>query len=82
MKTIRDSPGGPVIETLHFHCRGSSFDPRLGNYDPACCMVQPKEKRKKKTINLDLHFTVKISVMGIKTLSVKNLNPLEQNRRE
>ena len=23
----RDFPGGPVVKTLHFHCRGCSFDP-------------------------------------------------------
>ena len=25
-----DFPGGPVIKTLRFHCRGRGFDPRLG----------------------------------------------------
>ena len=26
-----DFPGGPVVKTLHFHCRGPGFDPCLGN---------------------------------------------------
>ena len=26
-----DFPGGPVVETLCFHCRGRGFDPWLGN---------------------------------------------------
>ena len=26
-----DFPGGPVVRTLHFHCRGSRFNPWLGN---------------------------------------------------
>ena len=26
-----DFPGGPVVKTLHFHCRGHGFDPWLGN---------------------------------------------------
>ena len=24
-------PGGPVVKTLHFHCKGHGFDPWLGN---------------------------------------------------
>ena len=24
-------PGGPVVKTLHFHCRGRGFDPWSGN---------------------------------------------------
>ena len=26
-----DFPGGPVVKTLRFHCRGHGFDPWLGN---------------------------------------------------
>ena len=26
-----DFPGGPVVRTLHFHCRGCRFDPWFGN---------------------------------------------------
>lgn len=26
-----DFPGGPVLETLHFRCRGCGFEPELGN---------------------------------------------------
>ena len=26
-----DSPGGPVVRTPYFHCRGQGFDPSLGN---------------------------------------------------
>ena len=26
-----DVPGGPVVKTLHFHCRGHEFDPWSGN---------------------------------------------------
>ena len=28
---FRDFPGGPVVKTLHFHCRGHGFDAWLGN---------------------------------------------------
>ena len=27
----RDFPGGPVVKTLRFHCRGHGFDPWSGN---------------------------------------------------
>ena len=37
LKHSRDFPGGPVVKTPHFHCRGSRFDPCSGNSDPACC---------------------------------------------
>ena len=33
-------PGGPVVKSLHFRCRGRRFDPRSGN--SACCEVWPK----------------------------------------
>ena len=30
-KFYREFPGGPVVMTLHFHCRGLRFDLSLGN---------------------------------------------------
>ena len=27
-----DFPGGPLVKTLYFHCRGHSFDPLLGKF--------------------------------------------------
>ena len=27
---VQDFPGGPVVKTQHFHCRGVGFDPLLG----------------------------------------------------
>ena len=30
-RLVRDFPGGPVVKTLHFYCRGCGFDPWLGN---------------------------------------------------
>jgi len=44
----RDFPGGPVVKTPFSQGRRHGFDPRSGNQDPTCCMVQPK-KRKKRT---------------------------------
>ena len=31
LEASRDFPGGPVLRTLHFHCRGHGFDPWSGN---------------------------------------------------
>ena len=39
-----DFPGGPVIRTACFHCRGNRFDPWLGNQDPTSRAAQPKKK--------------------------------------
>ena len=30
-KSLVDFPGGPVVKTLRFHCRGHGFDPWSGN---------------------------------------------------
>ena len=53
-RSIRDIwqnfPGGPVIKTPSFHCRRFRLDPWLGNYNPACHVAWPKNKRKKKSI--------------------------------
>ena len=40
-----DVPGGPVVKTLHFHCRGHRFDPWSGDCDPICCTLWPKTKK-------------------------------------
>ena len=37
-----DFPGGPVVNTPCSHCRGHGFDIRLGNSDPSCHMVKPR----------------------------------------
>ena len=48
-KYMRDFPGGSVVKTLHFDCRGLWFDSWLGNEDPICCKVWPKDKNETKT---------------------------------
>ena len=30
-QSLWDFPGGPVVKTPSFQCRGHRFDPRLGN---------------------------------------------------
>ena len=32
-----DFPGGPMVETLHVHCRGCRFNPWSWNWDPTSC---------------------------------------------
>ena len=39
-------PGGPVVRTPQFHCRGHGLDPWSGNSDPACRTGMPKNKKK------------------------------------
>ena len=55
IKTVRrDFPGGPVVETQRSQCRGCTFDPCSGNWDPTCRAAWPKKnfffliKKKKK----------------------------------
>ena len=44
---LRDFPGGPVVKTLHFHCRGCGFDPWSGKMPHG--MAKKFKKKKKKT---------------------------------
>ena len=37
-------PGGPVVKTLRFPCRGHGFDPWSRNKDHACCAVWLNDK--------------------------------------
>ena len=37
-----DFPGGPVIKTLRFQCKGHGSDPQLGNENTTCCVAWPK----------------------------------------
>ena len=41
LKHSRDFPGGPVVKTPHFHCRGSRFDPCSGKL--RSCMLHKSE---------------------------------------
>ena len=38
---VGDIPGGPVVRTPCFHCRGHRFDSWSGYQDSACCTVRP-----------------------------------------
>ena len=46
---LQDFPGGPVVKTPHFHCRGHGFNPWQGSQDPACFVAKKKKKKKKTT---------------------------------
>ena len=44
----RQLPGGPVVRTPGFHCRGCRFDIWSGNQDLASCVAKPKNRKGKK----------------------------------
>ena len=48
-----DFPGGPVVKTLHFHCRGYEFDPgwRTKISQATQCGQKKKKKKTIKKIN-------------------------------
>ena len=48
----RDFPGGPLVRTPCFHCRGEWFDPSSSNEDPAQQVMWPKKKKKNLQCNL------------------------------
>ena len=41
----RDFPGGPVVKTPCFHCRGNGLDLWSGNKDPTHHRAQPNRKK-------------------------------------
>ena len=46
-----DFPGGPVVKTLYFHCRGHGFDPWWGTKIPHAPQYSRKKKRLWKFYN-------------------------------
>ena len=38
-------PGGPVVWTLHFYCKGHEFNPWSGNSDSVSLVMQTKKKK-------------------------------------
>ena len=66
-KQNREFPGGPVVKTLHFHCKGHRFDPWLGNKNPKCHQVRPK--------NMYVYSTLKKIPCTLKT-PVLDFSPL------
>ena len=47
-RKIRDFPGGPVVKTLRFHCRGTGLIPGQGTKIPHATWCGPKKKKKLK----------------------------------
>ena len=43
-----DFPGGSVVRTLYFHCRGPGFNPSQGTKIPHATYCSKKKKRKEK----------------------------------
>ena len=46
---ILDFPGGPVVKTLRFHCRGHGFDPWSGKIPSRAARCDQKKKQNRKT---------------------------------
>ena len=44
----RDFPGGLVVKSPCFKCREHGFSSWSGNWDPACCVAQPKINKLKR----------------------------------
>ena len=44
----RKFPGGPVVKTPCFHCRGHRFNPWWGNQDLTCCKAWQKQTNKQR----------------------------------
>ena len=56
-------PGGPVVKTLCFQCRGRGLDPWSGNYVPhlsenLCVLCGTAKKKKMKKVGLQQDSTV------------------------
>ena len=64
VKTTRDFPGGPVVKTLSFQCRGHRFDPWSGNQESACHWPRLgwgwREKKKRKITECVLRLSQQI----------------------
>ena len=41
-----DFPGGPVVKTLRFHCRGHRIDPGSGKFHMPCGAAKKKKKKR------------------------------------
>lgn len=50
---VRDFPGGAVVETPHFHCKGAQVQSLVG--EPGSHMPQCVAKKKKKKISLTVN---------------------------
>ena len=42
---MKGFPGGPVVWTLHFYCKGHEFNPWSGNSDSVSLVMQTKKKK-------------------------------------
>ena len=68
--SFRESPGGPVVRTLHFHCRGPGFHPCQGIKIPQAARCGQQNKTKQK---FPFEFTViLLGVLKKKDKIIKN----------
>ena len=45
VEEVGDFPGGPVVKTLHFHCRGLGFNLWSRNKDPTYHLTQSNKQK-------------------------------------
>ena len=60
-----DFPGGPVVKTLCFHCRGCGFDPCSGNQDPTCLVATNKSHHSLPALFLYFHPFTQAAKLGV-----------------
>ena len=71
-----DFPGGPVVKTLCFHCRGRGFDPWLGKFRIPH-RVAKKKKKKKECPDYIKENAIWVLLFYEKVDKDTNLNPLK-----
>ena len=54
---VRDFPGGPVVETPHFHCKGAQVQSLVGepgSHMPQCVAKKKEKKKISLTVNRNI----------------------------
>ena len=75
-------PGGPVVRTPHFHCRGHGFNPWLGTWDSASHSQSKKKKKNHSREVLKLEETMKDNGADTTDLQVRDLGCTEGLRQQ
>ena len=65
-----DFPGGLVVKTPHFQCRGNGFHPWWKNQDHTCHMAWPKKKNNSRKNSTQQNYTVKSALTQLLPVDV------------